>query len=221
MESKDDGGRTPGIGGPANTPPFEELATGRSISDHQTPGRTSGMSAAGAGGTTETERELERTRDLMAERAAPVMAEKTQEAVREAASDAMHDPEVRDQLKRTASAAQHDVQRIAREKMGALGSRAETKINEGMQQAADHIEDAAERIDRLADERLGDASGARAKAGEMAHSTADTLESVASYLRENDAQELRADLERQVRAKPMQTLMIGVAAGWMAGKILR
>ena len=222
MESKEKGGLTGGTGGAANTPPFErEPAAVRTASDHQIPDRTAGMSAPGAGGETDTERELERTRDLVAERAAPVVAEKTQEALREAAGEAMHDPEVREQVKRTASAAQQDAQRIAREKMGALGSRAETKINEGMQQAADRIEDVAERIDRMADERMGDGSGARARAGEMAHSTADTLESVARYLRENDAQELRADLERQVREKPVQTLLVGVAAGWVAGKILR
>lgn len=220
MESRDDTGRRTGGGGAANTPPFEgQPPAVRSAGDHQIPDRTSGMSAGS--GTSETERELERTRDLLAERAAPVMAEKTQEAVREAASEAMHDPEVREQVKRTASAAQHDAQRVAREKMGALGSRAETRINEGMQQAADRIDDVAERIDRLADERIGEAGGARGRAGEMAHSAADTLESVARYLRENDAHELRSDLERQVRARPVQTLMVGVAAGWVAGKILR
>lgn len=222
MERQDEEGRRGMTGGAANTPPFgQEKDSVRSRDDVEgaAPG---GLGATGAGAPrSETERELERTRDLVAERAAPVMAEKTQEAVTEAASQAMHDPEVRDQVKRTAKAAQHEAGDMVREKAGQLGERAETRINEGMQQAADRLETAAERLDRLAEERIDGESGARARAGDLAHSAADTMESVARYLRENDAQGLRSDLERQVRDKPVQTLLVGVAAGWVAGKILR
>ena len=220
MERQGEEGRSGMSGGAANTPPFgRENDAARSRDE---PGAPAGLGASHAGTPrSETERELERTRDLVAERAAPVMAEKTQEAVTEAASQAMHDPEVRDQVKRTAKAAQHEAGEMAREKVGQLGERAETRINEGMQQAADRLETAAERLDRLAEERIDGESGARTKAGDLAHSAADTMESVARYLRDNDAQGLRSDLERQVREKPVQTLLVGVAAGWVAGKILR
>lgn len=223
MQRHDNEGRERPAGGPANTPPFEpEPGAGPSAPDHQTPETTRGMNTMeGHAGAAETERELERTRDLVAERAAPVVAEKTQEAVKEAASRAMHDPEVQDQVKRTARAAQHDAGRIVREKAGRFGDRAETRINEGLQQAADSLETAAERLDRLADERIAGESRARARAGDLAHSAADTMESVARYLRDNDAQELRSDLEQQVRDKPVQTLLVGVAAGWIVGKVLR
>lgn len=222
MERQGEEGRSGMSGGPANTPPFGQERVGAPGAEDRASGAGSGMGAMGAGRpTSETERELERTRDLVAERAAPVMAEKTQEAVKEAASQTMHDPEVQDQVKRTAKAAQHDAGRMAREQVGKLGGRAETKINEGMQQAADRLETAAERLDRLADERIDGPSGTRARAGDLAHSAADTMESVARYLRDNDAQGLRSDLERQVREKPVQTLLVGVAAGWIAGKILR
>lgn len=106
---------------------------------------------------------------------------------------------------------------------GSTGGRAEQfteRANQGMRQAADRLDTVAGRIDRMADERLG-GSGNRAKAGDLAHSAADTMESVASYLRNHDVQGLQQDLERQVRERPLQTLLIGVAAGWIVGKILR
>jgi hypothetical protein len=208
-----------GAAGPANTPAFgAEPRAVRSAADHQIAaagGETGGASRS------ETERELERTRDLVAERAAPIMAEKAQEALTDVADRAMHDPEVKDQIRKTAAAAQHDAQRAAKERLGAIGLKAENRINEGMAGAAERIEEAASRLDRIADENLTGAEGARARAGEMAHSTADAMESVARYLRDNDARALREDLARQVRQRPIQTLLVGVAAGWVTGKILR
>ena len=208
-----------GRGGSANTPPFDREAPAlRTAADHQIPEETGGMRASGQ---SETERELERTRDMAARAAAPVMAEKTQEAITEAADRLAHDPAMREQAKRTAEAVTHDAQKMAKDKASELAGRAEDKVNRGLDQAADRLEQAAERIDRLADQQTQGASGIRARAGTVAHSAADTLESVAGYLRSNDAQALRSDLERQVRERPVQTLLIGVAAGWLAGKILR
>jgi ElaB/YqjD/DUF883 family membrane-anchored ribosome-binding protein len=149
-----------------------------------------------------------------------VMAEKTQEAIAETANRLKDDPMVANQVKRTATAMQHDAQRMAREKLGEVGERVEGRINQGLHQAADQLETAASRIDELADERLGGA-GVRARAGDVAHGVADSMESFASYLRDNDMESLQADLQRQVRQRPLQTLGIAVAAGWVAGKILR
>ena len=61
----------------------------------------------------------------------------------------------------------------------------------------------------------------KARAGDMAHGLADGMESAAGYLRSNDVEQLRGDLRRQMRERPLQTLLIGVAAGWVVGKILR
>lgn len=215
MERQDEQrpGQVPG--GAANTPPFgRQPPAVRTAGDHQIPSDTS--AAAGTrdplGGTKE---ELDRTREMLGDH-----AQGQGEGVRAAAAgavDAAKDPALQDQARRTAETAKREGQRLGRE----LGDRAESRINEGMQQAAERLETAAERIDRLAGERLDDTSGLRARAGDLAHTTADTMESVARYLRENDAEALRSDLSRQVRENPLQTLMIGVAAGWVAGKILR
>lgn len=104
--------------------------------------------------------------------------------------------------------------------MGQVAGQAQQKVNQGIQQAADRLDQAARQVDRLANERLG-GSGAQARAGQMAHSLADSMESVAGYLRSSDTDTLRRDLERQVRERPLQTLLIAVATGWVTGKILR
>ncbi|HET8655653.1 MAG TPA: hypothetical protein VFL93_09090 [Longimicrobiaceae bacterium] len=214
-------------GGPANTPPFgREPGAVQTADGHQIPADTErDMRAAGStqhsgGSMPETERELERTRDLVAETAAPVMAEQMQEAIEQTADKLAHDPQAREQMKRTAQAVEHDAKRMARQKVDEISQRAENRVNQGMDRAADRIGQAAQSVDQMAAERLN-GGGIKGQAGQMAHSLADTMESVAGYLRNNDAQDLRSDLQRQLRERPLQTLLIAVAAGWAAGKILR
>lgn len=103
-----------------------------------------------------------------------------------------------------------------------IAEQAETRINETMARAASGLETAAHRLDDVADRYAGQqATGVRASAGNMAHQVADAIESTAGYLRDNDVRKLQEDLERQVRQNPLQTLLIGVAAGWIIGKVLR
>lgn len=102
---------------------------------------------------------------------------------------------------------------------GVVGE-AESRINETMSRAAEGLDSAARRLDELGDRYAGE-SGVRATAGNMAHQVADAVETTARYLRDNDVRSLQQSLERQVRENPLQTLLIGVAAGWIVGKILR
>ena len=95
------------------------------------------------------------------------------------------------------------------------------RINQGMRDMADQIQMAAERLDELADERLGDAPGPLARAGEVARGVADRMDSVAEYLRNNEVDDVRHGLERQVSEKPLQSILVAVAAGWLVGKVLR
>jgi len=96
-----------------------------------------------------------------------------------------------------------------------------TRADQGMKQAASQLDSLAQRLDSTTDQKLAGATGARARAGDLAHGLADAMESVAGYLRNNDTSSLQRDLERQVRERPVQTRLIGVAAGWVVGKILR
>lgn len=102
---------------------------------------------------------------------------------------------------------------------GGAAARAQERIALRMRQAAERLGSAAERIEEIADERLTD--GPLERAGRLAHSVAGSMDSVAGYLREGDVERVRRDLERRVRERPLQSLLLGVAAGWVAGKILR
>lgn len=197
----DQPGTTPA--GPANTPDFGEGGT---------------RSAAGSTGKTETERELERTRDMVAQTAGPVVAEKMQEAVEETGHRMQG--QMGDQMRRTATAMQHDAQNLAKEKVDETMHRAEDRANRVKDRAAEGLETAAHRLDDVAN-RQGGQGGAMGRAGDMAHRAADTMESTARYLRDNDVRALQSDLERMVKESPLQTLLVAVAAGWVLGKILR
>lgn len=94
------------------------------------------------------------------------------------------------------------------------------RANEVMGRAAEGLETAANRLNDFAD-RQRDQGGPMGRANDFAHQAANTMESTARYLRDNDVRALQGDLERMVREKPLQTLLIGVAAGWVLGKILR
>jgi hypothetical protein len=99
--------------------------------------------------------------------------------------------------------------------MEELGRRAD----EAMDEAAETLAGAAERIDRLSDRIPRRGVGNRA--GEMGHSAADALESVARFLRDNDVEGLQRDLGRLVSGRPLSMLLLAVAAGFVAGKVLR
>jgi hypothetical protein len=107
--------------------------------------------------------------------------------------------------------------RVARE----FGDRLESRVNWTLEAAADRLDDTAGRIGRMAEERAGGESAVAARTGGVAHSVAELMESTAEFLRTNDVESLRSDLRRRMRERPLQTLMIGVAAGWVMGKILR
>lgn len=199
--------------GAANTPPFgsPEPPAVRTAADHQIPADTGIPRSTGQ---SETERELERTRDMLARTAAPVMAEKAQEAITETADRLSHSGAIGDQMKRTATAMKHDAERAVEQKV-------QDRVNQGMGHAATGLDTAARKLDDFADRQGMGATGNKAKAVNLAHGAADSMESVSRYLRSNDAADLQHDMERQVRENPLQTLLVGVAAGWLIGKILR
>lgn len=96
-----------------------------------------------------------------------------------------------------------------------LEQRADEAMNdaaETLQAAADRLEGIAERIPR---------KGIGARAGAAGESTADTLESIARFLRDNDAAGLQRDLGRLVSGRPLSMLLLAVGAGFVAGKVLR
>jgi hypothetical protein len=93
------------------------------------------------------------------------------------------------------------------------------RADRAMDEAAETLESAAERIDRLSD-RIPQ-KGVGNRAGALGHSTADTLESLARFLRDNDVAGLQRDLGRLVSGRPLSMLLLAVGAGFVAGKVLR
>ncbi|HEU0301188.1 MAG TPA: hypothetical protein VFR37_17110 [Longimicrobium sp.] len=95
----------------------------------------------------------------------------------------------------------------------------ETRADEVREQAAERLETAAERLGEIADRVPQKGVGNRA--GAMGHSAADTLESVARFLRDNDVASLQRDLGGLVSQRPLSMLLLAVGAGFVAGKVLR
>lgn len=95
----------------------------------------------------------------------------------------------------------------------------ERRADEAMDNAAETLASAAERIESIAD-RIPQ-KGVGTRAGALGHSAADTLESVARFLRDNDVAGLQRDLGRLVSGRPLSMLLLAVGAGFVAGKVLR
>jgi hypothetical protein len=93
------------------------------------------------------------------------------------------------------------------------------RADQALEAAADTLEHAARKVDAMAELLPG--HGLAAKAGTLGHGAADTLESVAAFLRDNDIETLQHDLGRVVARRPITVLLLAVGAGFVAGKALR
>jgi ElaB/YqjD/DUF883 family membrane-anchored ribosome-binding protein len=210
--------------GSANTPTFDRGASG-SGDQHGRPPSHREIQEGTLGGERmegiampETQRALEETRDKVAREAAPVIAEKMQEAIAETSEQLSGT--LGEQAKKTAEAVRHDAQRIVGERVEQVRDRVEEGIDRGIDQAADRLGGAAQSLHQTADRHLA-GGGVRGTAGRLAHGVADAGENAAEYLRNTEVNDLTQALERQVRENPLQTLLISAATGWLVGKILR
>lgn len=95
----------------------------------------------------------------------------------------------------------------------------EERADRAMSEAAETLQSAADRLDRLAD-RIPQ-KGVGNRAGAVGHSAADTMETVARFLRDNDVAGLQRDLGRLMSGRPLSMLLVAVGAGFVAGKLLR
>ena len=88
-----------------------------------------------------------------------------------------------------------------------------------MDQAAEQLETVAEKMDSVAG--LIPKKGLGERANTYGHTAADTLESVARFLRDNDVSTLQRELGGLVATRPLGMLLLAVGAGFVAGKALR
>jgi len=112
----------------------------------------------------------------------------------------------------------------------AKASDALDRAKEQGDQAASAIEDTTNRgIDRAAEAAQGLAATLRQQAGklpgdqatDLANQAAGNLERGAEYLRQTDVAEMRGDLEGFIRRYPAQSLLIGLAAGFLVARAFR
>lgn len=93
------------------------------------------------------------------------------------------------------------------------------RVDTVMDQAAEQLENVAEKVDSVAG--LIPKKGVGERANTYGHTAADTLESIARYLRDNDATSLQRELGGLVATRPLSMLLLAVGAGFVAGKALR
>ena len=93
------------------------------------------------------------------------------------------------------------------------------RADDMLERAAERLEDMAERVDSVAE--LIPQKGIGQRANDYGHTAADTLETVARWLRDNDTDTLQDELGRLVAAWPLSMMLLAVGAGFVAGKVLR
>lgn len=81
----------------------------------------------------------------------------------------------------------------------------------------DQAADAARRLGHRAREQGGIAG----RAEPIAYRVGDSLQNAASYVRDNDVQRMREDVEQGVRSAPFKSLAIAAVAGFLVGRMLR
>ncbi|HXH21791.1 MAG TPA: hypothetical protein VNN10_07160 [Dehalococcoidia bacterium] len=102
----------------------------------------------------------------------------------------------------------------AREMASEYAEMAQAQVEVGKDQAASSMETAAQKLR----ERTMAQGGLGSQAGEK---VAEGMESAAGYLREHSTGEIWDDVERYVRAHPMQALAGAAFAGFLLGRMLR
>jgi ElaB/YqjD/DUF883 family membrane-anchored ribosome-binding protein len=101
-------------------------------------------------------------------------------------------------------------------KANEVAGQATAAVDQGIDRASAGLDRAADMI-RERGEQMGGGSGA----GSSAAMVADKLDAASTYLRDKDSAQLIADLERVVRQKPTQSLLVAAGVGFLLSKILR
>ncbi len=101
-----------------------------------------------------------------------------------------------------------------KDKVADLGRRAEDKIDQGRVRAADTFDSTASTLRDRADQFASTTSHA-------VHNVTDKIQSVADYIRDNDARAMMEDLGQLLRRYPAQSLAAAAVVGFLVGRALR
>jgi ElaB/YqjD/DUF883 family membrane-anchored ribosome-binding protein len=116
-----------------------------------------------------------------------------------------------DQIKAKATDTFEQVKDQGQQAAGAM----EDKANQGIHGAADAAQGLADTIRQQAPNLPSD------RASDLAYQAAGGLERGAQYLRQTDVGEMQGDLENLIRRHPTQSLMIGLAIGFLVARAFR
>jgi ElaB/YqjD/DUF883 family membrane-anchored ribosome-binding protein len=109
-----------------------------------------------------------------------------------------------------------DVAAAGRQKAYEAGRQATEQIDAKRGPAADALENAATTVHKTAESLPGGET-----VRNVAHSTAEKLETTAGYIREHDVKAMFSDVEDLVRRNPGPSLLIAAAIGFLIGRAFR
>jgi ElaB/YqjD/DUF883 family membrane-anchored ribosome-binding protein len=110
------------------------------------------------------------------------------------------------------------------DKLSDTASKVKDKVSDMGQTAADKIDDnrgtAAEGLEKAAQALHENAEGLPGgeRVSDLAHVTAEKLNSTAEYVREHDVKSMMTDVESLVRKNPGPALLAAVAVGFLIGR---
>lgn len=86
--------------------------------------------------------------------------------------------------------------------------------------ATDVMTSAGDQMANLA-QTVRDKAPVEGRAGEVATTAADSLESAGRYLQQADPQMVRMDLERVIREHPIESMLVGLGIGYLLARTMR
>lgn len=101
-------------------------------------------------------------------------------------------------------------------KLTEFGTAAAGKIDQNRAVAASGLEGAAATLHQQADRLPGGE-----KVTQFAHTAADKLNATAGYVRQNDLNSMRSDIEELVKKNPGPSLLAAAALGFLIGRSLK
>ena len=116
-------------------------------------------------------------------------------------------------MARNAKESLSDAAKTVKDKTQEFGRDAMNKIEENRVSAAGALHSAASTMHQKADKLPN--------GPDLAHSAADRVEAVASYLQGHDTKQMMADVETVVRRNPGPSLLVAGALGFLIGRAFR
>jgi ElaB/YqjD/DUF883 family membrane-anchored ribosome-binding protein len=98
--------------------------------------------------------------------------------------------------------------------------RAGEAFESGKNRVAGQLEQFGDRLEERARD-MEDAGGVQRRAGRVARRASEALDSSADYLRTHDPADMRDDVERAIRERPLLSVGMAVGAGFLLARLLR